>query len=582
MDAQNQNQNPTFLDYTNQGLTELPTLPQGLKRLLCGGNYLQTLPDLPDTLEELYCDVNKLINLPPLPPGLKRLRCGGNNLQTLPDLPDTLEELYCDVNKLINLPPLPPGLKVLICDYNNLQILPDLPDALEFLDCIHNDLKKLPKFPDSLKYIYCGNNKLIKLPELPSRLFALYCDDNLFVNLPNLPENLDILNCRGNPLITELPTLPIRLFSLKCDFLGLSDAGFQKMLTEMGHENRVKLIESTICEIKWAVEIREWAGVLPEIFVRQPNDCDEYESDDEEEEDEEEEDEDDETDESEEDEPITHVIEPLPDIPLRLKGLISIKKPAMGRNIFDATEENVLEFLKKDADNIVLHFNNEYYLYDRSYLRIVPENLTYICKKAYEHGLDVTGRLKKNNKGGYTIYFSMRKLGLYGIVPAHKIKQIIETKHQFFSIESKTPEKRAPSTASYEVFHNIVDDVTSRSHCQEGQGDTIYTIYRFDYEEEIEKKRKRSTSASKERSASQTRKRTRSASASKERSPSQTRKRTRSASASKERSPSQTRKRSRGGNKITKKSLPIKKTITPLKISIRRADETSTKLPVTV
>jgi len=72
--------NTDEIDYSNKGLTSLPELPDGLKKLKCSGNKLTSLPNLPDTLELLYCY--------------------NNQLTSLPELPDTLEVLYCNNNQL--------------------------------------------------------------------------------------------------------------------------------------------------------------------------------------------------------------------------------------------------------------------------------------------------------------------------------------------------------------------------------------------------------------------------------------------------------------------------------------------------
>jgi len=71
----------TTLDYSGQGLTELPKLPS--------------------TLITLYCNNNNLTKLPKLPSTLKHLKCSHNyNLSELPILPDSITELRCYDTKL--------------------------------------------------------------------------------------------------------------------------------------------------------------------------------------------------------------------------------------------------------------------------------------------------------------------------------------------------------------------------------------------------------------------------------------------------------------------------------------------------
>ena len=90
----------TKLDYSSQGLNVLPELPDSLQELYCRDNQLQVLPELPDSLQYLYCYDNQLEVLPDLPDSLQQLNCFNNQLQVLPDLPDSLQYLYCDNNPI--------------------------------------------------------------------------------------------------------------------------------------------------------------------------------------------------------------------------------------------------------------------------------------------------------------------------------------------------------------------------------------------------------------------------------------------------------------------------------------------------
>lgn len=85
------------------------------------------------------------------------LNYSGQDLIELPELPDTLEMLYCRNNKLYKLPELPINLKLISCGKNNLTSLPKLPDTLETLSCTDNYLTKL-NVPDNLQSLSCGNN----------------------------------------------------------------------------------------------------------------------------------------------------------------------------------------------------------------------------------------------------------------------------------------------------------------------------------------------------------------------------------------------------------------------------------------
>ena len=116
------------------------------------------------------------------------------NLTKLPELPDNLQELFCDGNKLTSLPKLPNNLEILWCDHNQLTSLPKLPNNLEILWCEHNQLTSLPKLPDNLKELHCQTNQLTSLPKLPDNLKYLYCNHNRFTEPLKGVDRFDIDN----------------------------------------------------------------------------------------------------------------------------------------------------------------------------------------------------------------------------------------------------------------------------------------------------------------------------------------------------------------------------------------------------
>lgn len=153
-----------------------------LKKFICS-NYLfksSKLPELPNSLIELYCS-----------------RC---NLKELPEnLPISLEKIYCSLNRIRELPK-------------------ELPNGLIVLDCSNNYLKELPKLPNSLKNLDCSDNYLEELPKiLPNTLFSLFCihnnlNLNNFDNFPDLPDTLSNLMC---PLTTTIFTTEDQINTIK-------------------------------------------------------------------------------------------------------------------------------------------------------------------------------------------------------------------------------------------------------------------------------------------------------------------------------------------------------------------------------
>jgi len=95
------------LNLHNRRISEIPELPDSLEVLYCGGGTyfcnsneprLTELPELPKNLRKLYCFDNILTKLPKLPPNLTHLCCSNNKLTELPELPKTLKKLSCESN----------------------------------------------------------------------------------------------------------------------------------------------------------------------------------------------------------------------------------------------------------------------------------------------------------------------------------------------------------------------------------------------------------------------------------------------------------------------------------------------------
>jgi hypothetical protein len=125
----------------------------------------------------------------------------GLKLSTLPPLPETVRELYCDKNKLTSLSDLPSHLIVLECNNNKLTSLPKMPESLDVLICRANKLTELPELPVSLKHLDCGENTLTTLPVLPNGLEELYFDYNRIPRIPRLPASLTHINADFNAFI---------------------------------------------------------------------------------------------------------------------------------------------------------------------------------------------------------------------------------------------------------------------------------------------------------------------------------------------------------------------------------------------
>ena len=185
------------LDLSHLGLTELPPLPP-LTVLRCSENHLTSLPPLPDGLVELHCYNNHLSSLPTLPSSLQLLSCSSNQMTFLPALPVSLTYLGCQFNQLTSLPPLPPFLDLILCDCNRITSLPEVPLFLTYLSCSMNQLTSLPSLPHGLQRLYCSQNPLETLPELPSSLAGLACElphnGSIYISNEMTPDRVQQIN----------------------------------------------------------------------------------------------------------------------------------------------------------------------------------------------------------------------------------------------------------------------------------------------------------------------------------------------------------------------------------------------------
>jgi E3 ubiquitin-protein ligase SspH2 len=87
----------TMLTHTwglsNNQLTQLPQLPPSLEVLYCHNNFLTQLDKLPSSLTILWCNNNQIIRLGELPRGLRILSVYNNPMTQLPQLPRSLEHI---------------------------------------------------------------------------------------------------------------------------------------------------------------------------------------------------------------------------------------------------------------------------------------------------------------------------------------------------------------------------------------------------------------------------------------------------------------------------------------------------------
>ena len=150
------NKDTEIFIYFDKNATYIPSLLEfpRLKFLDISFNKLKSLPDIPDTVNDLSFQSNLLPYFPKVPPNLLYLNVRDNKITYIYAnmLPKTLIYFNCSHNLLVSLPDLSEysGLKELNCDNNLLNDLPKLPSNLEILCCQNNKLSKLLELPNSL------------------------------------------------------------------------------------------------------------------------------------------------------------------------------------------------------------------------------------------------------------------------------------------------------------------------------------------------------------------------------------------------------------------------------------------------
>ncbi len=178
----------------NSGVTYFEYFPENLKNIYLSSSTISAIPVLPDSLESfsfqscpnliqptiipstltsyavLYCNA---ISLPAmLPNTLGSLNVSGNPGVILGALPDSLWFFSCGSSNLTSIPTLPPNLSRLECQENNITLLPDLPSSLRKLWCGFNPLQTLPILPDTMRLVYANNCELTSIPNLPSYMYG--------------------------------------------------------------------------------------------------------------------------------------------------------------------------------------------------------------------------------------------------------------------------------------------------------------------------------------------------------------------------------------------------------------------------
>lgn len=135
----------------NQLKTISPSIAESfITKLNLSSNPIESLPVLPDSLEELYissCNLTEIDKNVAEAKNLVKLIASSNNLTEIPFMP-YLIELDISNNKIREFPSLPDTLLVLNLSFNQIVTLPNKMNFvdLEFLDLSFNNITTLPDF----------------------------------------------------------------------------------------------------------------------------------------------------------------------------------------------------------------------------------------------------------------------------------------------------------------------------------------------------------------------------------------------------------------------------------------------------
>lgn len=133
---------------------------------------------------------------------LVKLNCSHYGITSIINVPETLIELQCSNNRIVEFPTgLPCNLKILICSHNKINKLPVLPNNLRELYYSYNDITEIPILPNNLEILYCNYNK----------------NQNMDMLFNNLPKSLKVLSYNKTGLINLALLLSLKnLIILSC------------------------------------------------------------------------------------------------------------------------------------------------------------------------------------------------------------------------------------------------------------------------------------------------------------------------------------------------------------------------------
>jgi hypothetical protein len=267
-----------------------------------------------------------LTELPYIEPHIKFVKCDGNSIEKIDYLPENVIYLDCGFNQLKNLDFLRNSkVERLTIQGNKFIEVKEIPNSLVYLDCRYCNLQKLPKLTN-LTFLNCKGNKLKNL-NLNNVIETLDASKNTIKRINQIPDSLKYLNLSHNKL-TTLPPLHEGIMQLTL--------GYNQFKLES-----LPILPSIFCVHSFARMILEGVkGVGKTTYVKYLNGdsfriCDdityeEYESFD--------------------------------------KRNCNVPSNLMCVDLVNAEDYNLIQYLGKNTDNIIIESNRILYCYKRSEL----------------------------------------------------------------------------------------------------------------------------------------------------------------------------------------------------------------------
>lgn len=170
---------------------EYKSIQMKLKHLFMSNSHLKNIPSLVDFVNLETLDLNN------------------NLIDRLPVLPESLQELNIENNRLKHINQMFPNMKRLFCKNNLLENLV-IASSMERIECSHNPLRTLRSFDGKYGGIYymdCSNTLITEIPPM-ERLRQLDCSNTPLTKLPRI-DSLKVLSSNDSGLedITLLNSL---------------------------------------------------------------------------------------------------------------------------------------------------------------------------------------------------------------------------------------------------------------------------------------------------------------------------------------------------------------------------------------